>query len=156
MEFSDAVGKIKQRELSKCKERSTSSKNVKVEIASTRKLNTYFCFTSAAVEPIKKDKKFLSIFKDTMTVVTEVVDSRTIILLMPGVSQNHIKAVLYVQHVVNTRYLARYTENLWIKGDQLTTFKLLLGHNQPTINFSSNQLIEKLVKLGSQSKVYNI
>ena len=131
-------------------------KKVKVEIASKRKQNTYLRFTIAAVNPVDKDKKFLGDFKDTMTVITEVVDSRTIILPMSGVSQNHIKAVLDLQHITNTRYLARYIENLWIKGDQPTTFKLLLGHNKPTINFSFDQLIEKVVELGSKIKLCNI
>ena len=123
---------------------------VKVEITSQRKLNTYFFIMIPEVEPIKKDKKFLKIFKGTITVVTEVVDSRTTILLMPGVSEHHIKAILDVTHLANARYIARYTDNFQIKGNQPTTFKLLLGHNKATISFSSNQLAAKLVKLGSQ------
>lgn len=121
-----------------------------------RKLNIYFRVTIAAVEPIEKDKNFLNIFKDTMTVVTEVVDSRTIILPIPGVSENHTQAILDVQHLAISRHLSWYTDNLWIKGNQPTTFKLLLGHNEPTINFSSDQLVAKLVELGSQLKVCNI
>ena len=91
-----------------------------------------------------------------MIVITEVVNSRTIILPMPGVSQNHTKAVPDIQHIANTRTLSWYTENLWIKADQPTTFKLLLGHNELTINFSSDQLIEKLVEFEFQIKVCNI
>lgn len=75
---------------------------------------------------------------------------------MPGISEHHTEAILDVTSIVNTSHLARYTENLWIKRDQPTSFKLLLGHDEPTINFSSNQLLTKLVDLGSQVKLYNI
>ena len=120
------------------------------------KQNTFFHFTIPAVEPTDKDKKFLKIFKETFIVLTKVVDNRTIILPISGVSEHHNEAILDVTHLANIHHLGQYIEHLLIKSDQPTTFKLFLGYNKASINFTSDQLAAKLIKLGLQVKLCNI